>query len=285
MTLHLCDPALTEQVKEWAKIVLLMVNNPWLGLEQLPIAASRYPDLANLGYAIMAMLEPQTVAQYAGRIVKGGCYPNPKIQAIATAIVEATRESLERGASVDTFLNAVRGNVSFLEEDGEYFLYTPDGIGNIQIENPQAPLLHIPEVPVGADDGVAEVAGPGELERQLQANRRGWPARLRRLPRNAVKLSGTQVHDYLTQRLVTGTPFGDAIRVIANAGYRISQQAKLDPYGEQNNRTVPINPRRSLTPELSQAFWRIMREINTNEVGTPDAVARALAEIPSSSPI
>ncbi|CAB0017468.1 unnamed protein product, partial [Nesidiocoris tenuis] len=106
MTLHLCDPALTEQVKEWAKIVLLMVNNPWLGLEQLPIAASRYPDLANLGYAIMAMLEPQTVAQYAGRIVKGGCYPNPKIQAIATAIVEATRESLERGASVDIFLNA-----------------------------------------------------------------------------------------------------------------------------------------------------------------------------------
>ncbi|BES91096.1 Hypothetical protein NTJ_03904 [Nesidiocoris tenuis] len=65
MTLHLSDPALLDQVREWAKVVILMHNNPWLGLESIPIAASKYPDLANIGYAVMVLLEPQKVAQYA----------------------------------------------------------------------------------------------------------------------------------------------------------------------------------------------------------------------------
>ncbi|CAA9993740.1 unnamed protein product, partial [Nesidiocoris tenuis] len=284
MTLHLRDPALIEQVREWSKMVMLMVNNPWLGLEQIPIAASKYPDLANLGYTIMAMMEPQTVAQYAGRLVKGGCYPTPKIQAIASSIVEDTRESLERGASVETLLNAVRGNVTVVEDDGDFYLYTSDGIGTIQIENPQMPLHQVPNVPAGEENAAGAnlpFVDPEEQEQQIQAQRRGWPARYRRLPRNTIKVAGTLVHDYLTQRLATGTPFGDSIRVIANAGYQIGQQAKLDPDGDLNTRTVPINPRRELSPELCQAFWKIMRGINTEEVGSPEAIARALDEIPS----
>ncbi|CAB0006608.1 unnamed protein product, partial [Nesidiocoris tenuis] len=240
MTLHLRDPALIEQVREWAKVVILMVNNPWLGLEQIPIAASKYPDLANLGYTIMAMMEPQTIAQYAGRLVKGGCYPGPKIQAIASAVVEATRESLERGASVETLLNTVRGNVTVVEDDGEFYLYTNDGIGTIQIENPQMPLHQVPDAlggEVNAVGGNPPIMNQEEMDQQMQAQRRGWPARYRRLPRNAIKVAGTMIHDYLTHRLVAGTTFGDSIRVIANAGYRIGQQAKLNPYGDQNTRT------------------------------------------------
>ncbi|BET00394.1 Hypothetical protein NTJ_13210 [Nesidiocoris tenuis] len=232
----------------------------------------------------MAMLEPQTIAQYAGRLVKGGCYPAPKIQAIASAVVEATRESLERGASVETLLNTVRGNVTVVEDDGEFYLYTNDGIGTIQIENPQMPLHQAPEAPAGDADvagGNPPIVNQEDMDQQLQAQRRGWPARYRRLPRNAIEVAGTMIHDYLTQRLVAGTTFGDSIRVIANAGYRIGQEAKLDPYGDQDIRTVPINPRRELPHELRQAFWRIMRGIDTNQVGTQDAIAQALAEIPS----
>ncbi|BES90293.1 Hypothetical protein NTJ_03101 [Nesidiocoris tenuis] len=151
MTLHLRDPTLIEQVREWAKVVILMQNNPWLGLEPIPIAASKYPDLA----------------------------------------------------------------------------------------------------------------------------------RYRRLPQYAVRFSGTQIHDYQTRKLVIGSSFGDSVRVIANAGYRVRQQAKLDPYGETNTRVVPINPRRAVTPELGQAYWRIATGANNGEVGSPENVRRVLEEIPS----
>lgn len=277
----------------WAAVIISLYHNPWCSVLGPVIKSTKYPDLANLGTAIMVRLETRTVSQYGGNWVMGGNLSKGQVEAIATDVLEINNTiETEEAGMFDRICQNLPTGLTLEDTNEDYLVVTPPRGAGILSPSDIATLA-IDGVPQpnnpNADNANGQQQGRGGvlanlfgnlMNRQpnvpvvppadnippVQGNVAVQPDNLpqervrignRMYPHGSYKLPKRDFYNKYSE-LKLQKDFGNVLTTIAGYGRELSTQEALHPYA--TDRTVGlVYPARPIPEDLRKAFKYLIR--------------------------